>query len=162
MFKATVNQRHTFEINQDKINGEETTFDCKLLPNGTYHILLNNQSMVAEIVDVDYNAKSVSLLVDQRKFDVQVEDDFDLLLSKLGMDKKVSDKVSEIKSPMPGLVLEVKVAVGDEVEAGQPVMVLEAMKMENVIAAPNDGKVSKIEVLVKEKVEKNQILVRFE
>ncbi|MFT5513354.1 MAG: biotin carboxyl carrier protein [Bacteroidia bacterium] len=162
MFKASVNQRHSFEIDKDSINGEATTFDCELLPNGKYHILLNNQSLVAEVVNIDHNTKSVSLLVDQRKFDIQIKDDFDLLLSKLGMDKKNTDKVSEIKSPMPGLVLEIKVAVGDEVEAGQPIMVLEAMKMENVISAPNDGKVSKVEVQIQDKVDKNQVLIRFE
>lgn len=47
---------------------------------------------------------------------------------------------------MPGTILDVKVAVGDTVKAGDPVVVLEAMKMENDIVAPVDGKVTSIVV----------------
>jgi len=100
-------------------------------------------------------------LLDKQKFSVQIEDDFDMLLSKMGMDKQAADKVYEIKSPMPGLVLEIKVKEGNHVEEGQPLMVLEAMKMENVIASPNEGVVSKVEVEVQQKVDKNHVLIRF-
>ncbi len=162
MFKATVNDQHHFDILEQKVNDKPTTFDCKLLPNGKYHVILNNKSFNAEIVEVDRNAKAVVLLIDKRKFSIQIQDDFDLLLSKMGMDKKAGDIISEIKSPMPGLVLDVKVNIGDAVEKGQALMVLEAMKMENVIAAPNDGIVSRIDVNKQDKVDKNQILIRFE
>lgn len=53
---------------------------------------------------------------------------------------------AKVEAPMPGTILEVKVAVGDTVKAGQPVVVLEAMKMENDIVAPVDGKVTSIVV----------------
>ncbi len=161
MFKASVNQRHTFDIDSKNVNKEPVSFDCQLLPNGTYHIILNNQSISAEVIDIDYNNKSVNLLLDKQKFSVQIEDDFDMLLSKMGMDKQAADKVYEIKSPMPGLVLEIKVKEGNHVEEGQPLMVLEAMKMENVIASPNEGVVSKVEVEVQQKVDKNHVLIRF-
>lgn len=49
-----------------------------------------------------------------------------------------------VKAPMPGTILQVKVNVGDAVKAGQVVVVLEAMKMENEIPAPRDGTVSQI------------------
>lgn len=162
MFKATVNDQHQFDINKDSVNDNPTSFDCQLLPNGMYHIMLNNKSFNAQLLEIDRNMKTVTLLVEKRKYAVQIKDDFDLLLSKMGMDKKAGDIVSEIKSPMPGLVLDVKVKLGDAVEKGQPLMVLEAMKMENVIAAPNGGIVSAIEVKQQDKVDKNQILIRFE
>lgn len=162
MFKATVNDQHHFNISNQSVNEQPTTFDCKLLPSGLYHVILNNKSFNAEVVEVDRNAKAVVLLIEKRKFTIQVQDDFDLLLSKMGMDKKAGDIVSEIKSPMPGLVLDVKVNIGDTVEKGQALMVLEAMKMENVIAAPNDGVVASVEVKKQDKVDKNQILIRFE
>lgn len=53
---------------------------------------------------------------------------------------------AKVEAPMPGTILEVKVAVGDTVKAGQPVVVLEAMKMENDIVAPVDGRVTSIVV----------------
>jgi biotin carboxyl carrier protein len=53
-----------------------------------------------------------------------------------------------VSAPLPGLVLQVKVKEGDAVQAGQPIVVMEAMKMENVVPAPHNGTVGK--VLVKE------------
>jgi biotin carboxyl carrier protein len=65
---------------------------------------------------------------------------------------------SEIKSPMPGLILKLKKKTGDEVEAGEPVLILEAMKMENELRSPSKGKIR--EILVKEgiAVEKGAVL----
>jgi biotin carboxyl carrier protein len=162
MYNALVNNLHNFDLTTNEVNGKPVQFDCELLPDGSYHILLNNKSISAEVLSIDRNNKCVVLLVDNQKFTVQVKDDFDLLLSKMGMDKKGHDKLKEVKSPMPGLVLDIKVKVGDVVESGQALMVLEAMKMENVIAAPNEGVVAEIAVNIQEKVDKNQVLVRFE
>jgi acetyl/propionyl-CoA carboxylase alpha subunit len=164
MYKAQVNGTHSFEINQkeSQVNSQHVSFDCELLPDGTYHVLMDNSSMVAEVVSVDRNAKQVILRIDGKRFEVSLEDEFDQLLAKMGMDKSAAQKVSEVKSPMPGLVLEVKVNPGDEVSEGDPLMVLEAMKMENVIAAPCDAIVEQIDVSAQDKVEKNQVLVRFQ
>ena len=63
---------------------------------------------------------------------------------------------------MPGLVLELKVNEGDEVKTGAPLLILEAMKMENVIKSDQDGTIKRIEVQEKETVEKNQVLIEFE
>jgi biotin carboxyl carrier protein len=57
-----------------------------------------------------------------------------------------SDLAGAIKSPLPGVILDIAVKVGDEVKMGQKVIVLEAMKMENVINADRDGKVIEIKV----------------
>ena len=51
---------------------------------------------------------------------------------------------NQVKSPLPGTVLKVNVAVGDAVKAGDVLMIIEAMKMENEIAAPSDGTVKQI------------------
>ena len=67
-----------------------------------------------------------------------------------------------VTAPMPGKVLAVKVNVGDSVQSGAPVLVLEAMKMENDIVAPKDGKVVAINVKVGESVESGAVLVSLE
>lgn len=166
MYKATVNQEYTLEVksedNRQVVDGSPVDFDCKLLPDGTYHILLNHVSMVASIIDVDRNAKRVLLNIEGKPIEVVVEDDFDMLLSKMGMDKSAAQKVSEVKSPMPGLVLEVTVKPGDTVVQGGALMVLEAMKMENVISSPCDAVIASVEVAQQDKVDKNQVLVKFE
>jgi acetyl-CoA/propionyl-CoA carboxylase biotin carboxyl carrier protein len=65
----------------------------------------------------------------------------------------------ELTAPMPGTVTVVKVAKGDEVTAGQSLLVVEAMKMEHVITAPHDGTVSEIDVAAGAAVAMDQVLV---
>jgi biotin carboxyl carrier protein len=70
-------------------------------------------------------------------------------------------KINEIKAPMPGLVLRIPINEGDSVSKGEGLLVLEAMKMENIIKSPGDVVVSKILVKPGQAVEKNQLLVSF-
>jgi 3-methylcrotonyl-CoA carboxylase alpha subunit len=69
---------------------------------------------------------------------------------------------SELRTPMPGLVVEVKVAVGDRVQLGQALVVLEAMKMQNELAAAGDGVVVEIRCSKGQSVESGALLVRLE
>jgi len=66
-----------------------------------------------------------------------------------------------VRAPMPGLVVKVEVAEGDQVEAGQGLVIVEAMKMENELKAEAAGVVARIHVAAGEAVEKDQILVDF-
>jgi biotin carboxyl carrier protein len=70
-------------------------------------------------------------------------------------------KISEIKAPMPGMVLKVLVEEGAEVKKGENLFVLEAMKMENIIKSPADVTVKTIKIRPGDKVEKGQILMMF-
>jgi biotin carboxyl carrier protein len=60
---------------------------------------------------------------------------------------------------MPGMVLRLHVNEGDKIKKGDPLLVLEAMKMENIIKAAGDGVVKKINISEKTAVEKNQVLI---
>jgi biotin carboxyl carrier protein len=86
---------------------------------------------------------------------------FDLLLEKMGLSSANNAVVSEIKAPMPGLVLKIFVEEHQEVKKGENLLVLEAMKMENIIKAPADVTIKSI--LIKEggKVEKGQVMIAF-
>lgn len=64
----------------------------------------------------------------------------------------------KVESPMPGVIMDVKVQVGDMVKSGQPIVILEAMKMENDIVAPVDGKVTSLLVRKGDSVETNQAI----
>lgn len=72
--------------------------------------------------------------------------------------KAIGEGVS-VAAPMAGTILDVKVSVGDTVKAGEPLLVLEAMKMENEIVSPKDGKVTSITVKKGDAVQANDILV---
>jgi len=80
----------------------------------------------------------------------------------MGLDTIASNKVTDIIAPMPGLILDIMVKAGDEVEEGQSILILEAMKMENVIKAEGAGTVKSINKDVGATVEKGTIIVEME
>jgi biotin carboxyl carrier protein len=71
-------------------------------------------------------------------------------------------RVADLKAPMPGLITRLLVAEGDRVQAGTPVLVMEAMKMENELRAGGSGTVAKIKVDARQPVEQGQVLVTFQ
>ena len=105
--------------------------------------------------------KKNNALLRSRK-EVEIKDKYDALLKQLGMDKMLGSKMNLLKAPMPGLVLNVLVKEGDSIKKGDSLLVLEAMKMENNIKAAGDGVVKKVNVQVKQAVEKNQVLIEME
>ncbi len=66
-----------------------------------------------------------------------------------------------IRSPMPGKIVSVSVSIGDSVTKGQPILILESMKMENTIASPIDGTVSAIHVAASSSVQHGQTLAEI-
>jgi len=70
-----------------------------------------------------------------------------------------SNSTGDIAAPMPGTVLKVKVAVGDAVKKGQVLLILEAMKMENEIVSPADGKVAILNVEAGKSVNAGEVMV---
>ena len=76
--------------------------------------------------------------------------------------KAVADKANAVKAPLPGVITDIKVAVGDEVQAGDTVVVLEAMKMANALQAEKSGKVSAIVVKIGQSVMEDEALVYIE
>jgi biotin carboxyl carrier protein len=166
MITAKVNDNQQFEIdtksNQITLNGEPVTPDWTLIGEHKYHAIINNQSLTVELVNIDETGKQMSIVVNGVKYQVALQNQFDALLKQLGMDKLAAGKVNNIKAPMPGLVLRINVAVGDTIKKGDALLVLEAMKMENVIKAAGDGVVKKINAVEKTAVEKGSILIEFE
>jgi len=94
--------------------------------------------------------------------EIQVLSHQHLLLESMGMTGTTETIERHVEAPMPGKVLEVKVASGDQVKAGDALLVLEAMKMENVLRAPRDGVVERVDAVVGIAVEKGAALVTYE
>ena len=143
------------------LNGEPMNADVSKLSETKYQVLHNGESYVAEIIDQNTEEKSYRIKLNGKKVSVNVKDRLDILLEKLGIDSSASSKLKDLKAPMPGLILEVKVKEGDTVQKGDQLLVLEAMKMENVIKASGDGTIKKILVQKGESVEKNHVLIEF-
>lgn len=127
-----------------------------------FHVIRDNKSYDVEILEHDVAEKTLSVKVNGHTYALKVADKYDDLLRSLGMDKIAGTKVNELKAPMPGLVLDIIVSEGQEVKKGDPVVVLEAMKMENILKSPADVTVKKISVQKGTAVEKNQVLIQFQ
>jgi biotin carboxyl carrier protein len=113
-------------------------------------------------VSFDKEAKMAQIKVNGNLYSVTAQDQFDILLDQLGMSSINANKVSDIKAPMPGLVLKLLVSEGAHVKKGENLFVLEAMKMENIIKSPADVVVKSIKIKPGDKVEKGQVLLLFQ
>lgn len=139
------------EINDGKIiesNGNQYRFEYK---GKNYNVNI-----------VEKENKRYILKIEGYRFEVEAKDQLDVLIDKLGLDKIKNQSISTIKAPMPGLVLDILVEVGQEVQKGDNLIILEAMKMENIIKAEGDGKVKSIEVKTSDKVDKGQLMIDME
>jgi len=166
MLKVTVNNKKEHSVSFENagagtLDGKPFTWDVAEVKNGSFHVIRDNRSYSVEVIKADAAEKSFTVSVNGNKYQLNVKDKFDELLKSLGMDNLNASKVNEIKAPMPGLVLDVRVAEGDEVKKGDPILVLEAMKMENILKSPTDGTIKKINVKKGVAVEKNQVLINF-
>ena len=91
-----------------------------------------------------------------------ISDHIEQVLKKLGLNSAAVNAVKEIKAPMPGTILSLNAQVGDEVSKGDTLLILEAMKMENVIKSSGSGTINSILVKEGDNVEKNQSLISFD
>ena len=144
---------------ETRVNKQSITWDLKWMGDRKIHLIQGAQSLEAELLSIDLEAKTLQIRLGHKTTTLQLKDRFDLLLEKMGMNSAGSDSLKEIKAPMPGLILDLKVAPGDLVKKGDVVLILEAMKMENSIKSPGDGIVKAVNVSLKQSVEKNQVLI---
>lgn len=165
MIQATINGK-SFSIEkkagQTLLDGDEFPWEMQHISGNRYHVLKDNVSYNVEVVERDSVAKTVKLKINGELIEVNLKDETDLLLEKLGLNVVVDNVMKNLKAPMPGLIYELKVQSGDTVEKGDVLLILVAMKMENAIKAPGSGVVKEVKVNLNDSVEKNQVMVTFE
>ena len=120
--------------------------DCIRIDADTFHLLENGLAHTISIIASDPSSRKYTLKIDGEIKEVTLMDNLDLLIEKMGLNSTKTKKLSVLKAPMPGLVTGIKIAAGQEVEKGTPLIILEAMKMENNINADKDGVVSAVKV----------------
>lgn len=157
---TTVNGQ-TFEIDINEngkivIDGQERAVDFQEISAALYSALIENRSIEALVEERD-GIHQVQILGGQ--YDVQVIDERRYRLSSAGGGFSAGSGELTIRSPMPGLIVDVRVTEGQEVAAGASLVVLESMKMENEIKAPRAGTVARISVGKGESVEQNRALL---
>jgi|SRR6185503_4504943 len=165
MYRLIVNDQYNFETGKKgsdfTINGEKIQADVRRLNATSLHIINNLKSYNAEVVSFSADDKTAVIRVNTNLYTVSAKDQFDLLLEQLGLNLLNGTKISEMKAPMPGMVLKIFVSEGAEVKKGDNLFVLDAMKMENIIKAPADVVIKSVKIKPGDKVEKNQILMLF-
>lgn len=157
-FLTTVNGQHEFNISPENALNLDVVAesDCVL------HVIMNDRAFRAEIVSADDASHLFVVKIDGNEYTVNIADKYDRLVSQLGLKVGSHQKANQIKAPMPGLVLNILVEAGQEVSKGDALLILEAMKMENVIKASGDGKVRSVKVKKGDAVDKGLLLVEME
>lgn len=166
MLQLTVNDKNTFSITdvdgQLVINDMPAAWDASEQPNGLVSVLYKGKSYTAIIESVDRQNKEVSIRVNGEVYKTSIKEPIDLLLSNMGLDLKSMQKVEPVKAPMPGMVLKVLVTPGQQINKGDGLVVLEAMKMENILKATTTATVKAIKVAERTVVEKGAVLIELE
>ncbi len=157
LLKARVGER-IIEIPKDEVLG----LDIIDVQGEGLHLLKGNQSFHVRILDFNAATKCLNLRVNGSDYTIEILDPIDQVIEKMGYASKDEGAVGSLVAPMPGLILKILVGVDDEVEAGQPILILEAMKMENVLKAQHRGRISGIHVSVGDSVGKKELLVEME
>ncbi len=166
MLKVKVNNKNEHGIvftekSSGTIDGKTFVWDIIEVKKGSFDAIKNFKSYNVEVIKFDFEEKIFSISVNGNKYQLQVKDKFDELLKSLGLDDLKTKRVNEIKAPMPGLVIDICISEGSNVKKGDSILVLEAMKMENIIKSPTDGTIKKISVKKGVAVEKNQVMINF-
>lgn len=164
-YKARIHNNEILLEKKDSnwlVNGLTQDWDIRRLDDKRFHMIHNHECFTAEIVFVLRAEKQVVVKINNQQYTVQLSDRFDELLKQLGMNTAAAGKINDLKSPMPGLVVKLLVQVGDMVNKGDGLLVLEAMKMENLIKASGNGTVKAIKVSAGTKVEKGELLIQFD
>lgn len=162
-FKLSDGQKHEVALKGDQfiIDQQEMKWDWLAISDRHFHILYRNKSYRVDIISVNKEEKTVRLSINEKQLVLAGKNKMDLLLEELGLDTLKAQAFNDLKAPMPGLILDIHVTEGQEVKKGDKLLVLEAMKMENVIKAPADLTIGSIKISQGENVEKNHILITF-
>jgi pyruvate carboxylase subunit B len=161
-YRAGVGDR-TFDISieddQLVVDGEPKPFTFEVLREGYVSLIVNGKSLPVSVEPAGDGTMRVTIA--GQRTDVNVKDERDLLVDEFGLGEDEAAG-GVVRAPMPGLVLDVLVEEGDEVETDQGLLVLEAMKMENELKAPSGGIVGAIHVESGAAVDKEALLIEIE
>ncbi len=157
-YKIKVDELFNYEFDKS----ESKDLDIIPLGNNEYQLIINNKTYKAIVLEADYKSKTFLLKINGAIFRTEVSDAFDQLVDKMGLSVVAGAKMNEVKAPMPGLILNILVQPGQTFTKGDPLLILEAMKMENVIKASGEGSVKNIVATQGDAVEKGQLLIELD
>ncbi|HRP01265.1 MAG TPA: acetyl-CoA carboxylase biotin carboxyl carrier protein subunit [Candidatus Kapabacteria bacterium] len=158
-----------FNVNYDNKNDNnikigDNEYEIKILKqisSNVYSVMVNNQ-----IQHIEFNENNNNLTINLNGFsyDVEIKDSTRELLQKFINNnvKANAANAGVIKSPMPGLIIKIFTQIGMQVSAGDKLLIIEAMKMENLIKSNINGIVKEIKVSEGSAVDKDKVLITIE
>ena len=145
---------------------DQLVFDLKTvhttaLGHNVFEIKGPQGAYIIEVLSVDFDKKAMLVRYQHGTHELVFKNDLDVVLDNMGISRNAEVVESTVKAPMPGKILEIMVEMGQEVQVGDPLLVLEAMKMENVLKSTFAGNVYQIMIASGDNVDKNQNLIEF-
>ena len=128
----------------------------------TINLISELRSVNGQVIEADIPGKHFTIDIEGETYHIEIKDELDQMLEKLGFGAVSEKHIKEIKAPMPGLVLQISVVNGQQVSEGDKILILEAMKMENSILIHTNAVIKKIIVSPGQAVEKGQVMVELE
>lgn len=137
-------------------------YEVEELSEGIYRLHEPGQiAVIIEVLTIDFDLKSMKIRNNHTIYELEFKNDLDLVLDKMGIKRSVETLNTDIKAPMPGKVIAILVGPNDQVKKGDGILILEAMKMENVLKASADCTIKTIHISTGVNVEKGQLLVEL-
>jgi len=156
------NKRFEIEILADgsiTVDGKKREVDFRALGPAMYSILAEN---VSHELTIEEREDEIEVLMRGRLYSNRVLDERALLMAQRSGGSGSDSGEINIKSPMPGLIVAVRVEAGQDVKAGDTVVILESMKMQNELKAARDGTVTNVNVQPGQTVEQNKVLMTIQ
>lgn len=157
-YKLSVDKLKTLECSESDVH----QLDAVQVDTHKYHVLRDAQPYQAEILQADFLQKTYTVSVNNNAYTVKISNTLDQLIQQMGFESGSAKHVNALKAPMPGLIIEINVSVGQTVQENDPLLILSAMKMENSLLSPREGVIKSVSVAVGAAVDKGQLLIEFE
>jgi len=136
--------------------------ELNVLGSNIFELKSKDGNKVIEVLAVGLDNKTITIRYRHHTYDIEFKNDLDRVLDKMGIKRSIENINRDVKAPMPGKVIELIAKVGDQLQKGDGILILEAMKMENVIKAETTCIIKKILINKLDSVEKNQVLIELE
>ena len=160
MIKAVYNKATHLELSQDTISKME--IEKIDIERNSVNLRIGNNKYHCKLLKKYPEKNSYYIKVNGTLIELEKKHHYSDAISKIRKYTNSDQKVNKLVSPMPGLILEIQIEVGKKVKKDEPLIILEAMKMENVLCSPVDGVIKEILVNPKQTVEKNSVLIKFD
>ena len=164
MYLATINGTDNFSfqsIDQGIIvNDLQHQPEISRIDESTYLVILDKKPYYVSVLKKGKDHRDFEFLINNKPISVRIRHSSEQASNNKSLPHS-RPLVENIKAPMPGLIVDVLVHDGEEVIDGQPLLILKAMKMENIIRAPHDGIVKHVSVKKEQKINKDDTLIQF-